>query len=615
MKKKKGNIARIKPLGETRLKRRSFSGLGMLSSFGTQTTFTTSDVIPMFDDDQVSLGMEYLKIPIAKAPIVVKTSKPEAYAYACDLYMRIWNCLIPKLNLYLGYGWCCYEPLYKKDQHDVRYWDFSDFEIAPPLGSVPWTNNDKISFVAVDMGRGFGNFYMDNPESIEGKMILEGPGVYRPSKALWLTNDPLMSRWFGRSVLRASHMRWRAKTMPDGVLENLLKASYKASFSGLLLEYPANTSVTAEDGSQVSSEEYADFICQVIKTGTNIRLPSTIDGQPGWKILEYAKNLVRLADLQIPLDYLDRGILRGMGIPDEILTHDGNTGGYSRSLISVDAFYSRGETRAMTILPSVTDYIVAPLCRQRYGPDCEVTAQIIRQDRPGDDDGGDGQQDASDGMMGQEGKGGGGRGVKQIGMSKPEPQPAQSGGIQDQQGKFGTRFSIAMAKTAERIKRKKEFSSTQLDLDAPMAELVKRLTARMPASALAAKGIEEKPHITVRYGLHDNDPDDAKEIVNEFPGPIKVKLGSLSIFNTEEADVLKIDVISPELHELNKALSSLHHTDTYPDYKPHLTLAYLLPGTGERWLTDNPLSGLELSFNSVTFSNKQREKTLLALQD
>ncbi len=612
--KQKRSIARIKPLGETRLKRRGMSGLGMLSSFGVQTTFTNADVVPMLDDDQVSLGMEYVKIPIAKAPIVVKTSTPQSYAYACDLYMRIWNSLIPKLNLYLGYGWCCYEPLYKKDQHDSRYWDFSDFEVAPPLGSVAWTNNDKLSFAAIDLGRGFGNFYMDNPDSIEGKMILEGPGVYRPSKALWLANDPLMSRWYGRSILRASHMRWRAKTMPDGVLENLLKASYKASFSGLLLEYPANTSVTAEDGSVITSEEYADFICQVIKTGTNIRLPATVEGSPGWKILEYAKNLVRLADLQIPLDYLDRGILRGMGIPDEILTHDGNTGGYSRSLISVDAFYSRGETRAMTILPSVTDYIVAPLVRQRYGPQEEVSAQIVRQDRPGDDNGDQQHQDASYGMMGQEGRGGQ-RNVKQIGMSRPEPQPAQSGGIQDQQGKFGTRFSIAMAKVADRLKRKKEFSSTQLDLDAPSAEIVRRLTARIPHHALAEKGIEDKPHITVRYGLHDNDPDDAKEIVNEFPGPIKIKLGSLSIFNTEDADVLKIDVISPELHALNKALSSLHHTDTYPEYKPHLTLAYLLPGTGERFLTDNPLFGMELSFRSVTFSSKQREKTLLALQD
>jgi len=603
----KRSIARIKPLGETRLKRNNFSGLGMLSTFGTQTTFINADVVPMLDDDQVSLGMEYLKIPIAKAPIIVKTSKPEAYAFACDLYMRVWNSLIPKLNLYLGYGWCCYEPLYKKDQHDSRFWDFSDFEIAPPLGSVPWTNNDKLSFAAVDVGRGFGSFFLDNPESIEGKAILEGPGVYRPSKALWLANDPLASRWYGRSVLRASHMRWKAKTMPDGVLENLLKASYKASFSGLLLEYPANTSVVAEDGSVVTSEAYADLLCQVVKTGSNIRLPAGIEGQPGWKIVEYAKNLVRLADLQIPLDYLDRGILRGMGIPDEILTHDGNTGGYSRSLISIDAFYSRGETRAMTILPSVTDYIVAPLCRQRYGADCEVTAQVIAGDRPGDenDDNG-GRQDASDGMMGREGR----PGQKQIGMDKP----AQSGGIQDQQGQ-GTRFSIAMNKVAERMKRKKEYSSTQLDLDAPMAELVRRLTTRIPNEYLAEKGVEDKPHITVLYGLHDNYPDDAAEIIGEFPGPIKVKLGSLSIFKKDEYDVLKIDVISPELHALNKALKSLHYTSDFPDYKPHLTLAYLQPGTGERFITDNPLSGLELTFRSVTFSNKQREKKPLALAD
>lgn len=611
-----GKIAKVRPLGESRMARQNaVSGLGMLSLLGGQRSFTVADVIFMLDDDQIALGMDYLKIPIGHAPIMVKTSKPEAYAFACDLYKRIWEKLVPKLDMYFGYGWSCLEVLYKKDPQNLLYWDFSDFDIAPSLGAVPWVYNDRLAFASIDLTNGFNAFQMDlGVDGIQGQIVLEGAGKFRPAKALWLCNDPLLSRWYGRSVLRAAHLRWKMKNMPDGMLETLGKAMYRASYSGALIRYPAGQSVVSNDGAVVTAEEYADFLLQVIKSGSNIRLPAHIEGSPGWDIEEWAKNLVDLQKLIEPLDYVDRAMLRGMGIPDDIITHEGATGGFSRALVSVDAFYSRGETRAGTILGPVTDSIVSPLVHQRYGEDCEVTAHIMPAPRPGDDGSGNtdsdgnGIPDALEGSMGQEGdpNGEGNPDGSAEGYGPPKQIPNQGAGVQ--QAPPQSRFSISMSKAA-----KKEYSSTQFDLDAPARSLIEKMTSLIGQADLADKGIEDKPHITIKYGLHTENKGLVESIANSFPGPVKVTLGDISLFETPEYDVVKIDVESPELHRLNRAMCKLSHTDTFPGYKPHLTLAYVKPGMGQKYVAQNPLKGMELSFHTVTFSNKSRVKSRLAL--
>lgn len=99
-------------------------------------------------------------------------------------------------------------------------------------------------------------------------------------------------------------------------------------------------------------------------------------------------------------------------------------------------------------------------------------------------------------------------------------------------------------------------------------------------------GIETNPHITVLYGLHEeNNIDIIKDIVKDV-SEINFNLTGLTLFENEKFDVLKFDVQSEILSELNKRLSSLPHTTDYPDYHPHLTVAYLKKGTGKKYVKE-----------------------------
>lgn len=97
-------------------------------------------------------------------------------------------------------------------------------------------------------------------------------------------------------------------------------------------------------------------------------------------------------------------------------------------------------------------------------------------------------------------------------------------------------------------------------------------------------GIEGEPHCTLLYGLHDNvTDDDIQNVLNKHKyGTCKGH--NLSCFNNEKYDVLKFDVSGDSLHDTNEDLKQFPYTTDYPDYHPHMTIAYLKPGMGKKYI-------------------------------
>jgi|SRR4051812_1017980 2'-5' RNA ligase len=97
-------------------------------------------------------------------------------------------------------------------------------------------------------------------------------------------------------------------------------------------------------------------------------------------------------------------------------------------------------------------------------------------------------------------------------------------------------------------------------------------------------GIEDEPHITLLYGIKAGIPlENIVEVTDEFTyGPCKIS--NASIFENEKYDVLKFDVSGDNIHETNEALTeAVPYKNDYPDYHPHLTIAYVKPGIGKKY--------------------------------
>ncbi len=168
-----------------------------------------------------------------------------------------------------------------------------------------------------------------------------------------------------------------------------------------------------------------------------------------------------------------------------------------------------------------------------------------------------------------------------------------------------------------------KFSSTQVDLPPSIATKLIALGKSIPDEELAEDGRESEAHITVKYGLHTAD---ARKVKNALEGepPIKLTLGKVSIFPAKETetqrggdqyDVVKVDVDSEDLRRLNKKISdALPHTDTFPGYKPHATIAYVKPGLGKKYAGNTALEGQTAIIHSITFSSKDGKKTEIPLR-
>lgn len=158
------------------------------------------------------------------------------------------------------------------------------------------------------------------------------------------------------------------------------------------------------------------------------------------------------------------------------------------------------------------------------------------------------------------------------------------------------------------VNRSYTYRSTQFNIeDSETLAAIKELQSKIdPADVIK---MESEPHITVRYGLHDypDTPDKVQTLFKET-GPVRVKFAGLSAFNQPDQDVLKYAIESQQLVEMHRRLGLLPNTQTY-SYNPHLTLAYLKPGTAEKYVgIVDRLFNKELVFTTLKVSDTKGVK-------
>jgi hypothetical protein len=122
-------------------------------------------------------------------------------------------------------------------------------------------------------------------------------------------------------------------------------------------------------------------------------------------------------------------------------------------------------------------------------------------------------------------------------------------------------------------------------------------------------GLESEPHCTILYGLHDVVSDD--EVMELFSSIRKsdfdLKVDGIDCFFNKDYDVLKLNIKSSRLNQLNEISKTLPHTSQYPDYKPHVTLAYLKKGQGGKYI--QPRANFEIkTIDKIVYSKPNGEK-------
>lgn len=174
---------------------------------------------------------------------------------------------------------------------------------------------------------------------------------------------------------------------------------------------------------------------------------------------------------------------------------------------------------------------------------------------------------------------------------------------------------LADAESMLKVASKK--NSTQINLPDSVAKAVKEMGKSIPESEIYTEpdkeyGREDQPHVTVHYGL-EAEPKAVQKLVKDF-GNVTLKLGKTSIFEGEKYDVLKVGVEGDDIHRLNALLKKEYPVDSkFPNYQPHITIAYMKKGEAAKYAGDDRFDGLTVPISRFVFSDKERNHVPISL--
>lgn len=123
-------------------------------------------------------------------------------------------------------------------------------------------------------------------------------------------------------------------------------------------------------------------------------------------------------------------------------------------------------------------------------------------------------------------------------------------------------------------------------------------------------GYEKKPHCTALFGFHKTaSVSKIKELIKEKQsGPIELEVGNITHFETPDYDVVKFDVHSPGMHKINKLMrDNFSYTNDYPNYEPHMTVAYVKKGNGKKY--DSKNKKIKMQSNKFIYSPSEGSKS------
>jgi 2'-5' RNA ligase len=161
---------------------------------------------------------------------------------------------------------------------------------------------------------------------------------------------------------------------------------------------------------------------------------------------------------------------------------------------------------------------------------------------------------------------------------------------------------------------------TEIEVD-PASELARSLASlrgRINPGDLQPDAPGLPPHVTVRYGLLDNNVDRLRAYLASL-APFEIEFGPVAAFAPNESSAgaapLFVEVESPALRRIYREIESQARFKP-PDfevYRPHLTLAFVKPAAVARYTGDATLRGIILRVKSITIvlKNGSREKVIL----
>lgn len=154
----------------------------------------------------------------------------------------------------------------------------------------------------------------------------------------------------------------------------------------------------------------------------------------------------------------------------------------------------------------------------------------------------------------------------------------------------------------------KDHATAQINLPGQLASVVLAMRNSIPDEDLAGRQDNSTPHITLCWGLLEDDPKAIWEVAR-MSMPFYVRLGKTKVFPPSEssnhAAVVHVEAISPFLTTLHQRIKEqLATKPSEHSYNPHCTIAFVKPSVAHKYENSIVLDGKDFMATYVNLVDK-----------
>lgn len=150
-----------------------------------------------------------------------------------------------------------------------------------------------------------------------------------------------------------------------------------------------------------------------------------------------------------------------------------------------------------------------------------------------------------------------------------------------------------------------KFGCVLLELDIPnWNQIISKIDTKDIYEPSPSYGIENDPHLTILYGLHQDVSDsDVVSIINKYKYQnFDIEIEGITNFKNKEFEVVKLGVKNNDiLQSFHDELSKLPNSNEFPDYTPHITISFVNLGASDKYVNkDFKVNNLKV--NQIEYS-------------
>ena len=337
--------------------------------------FTFRMIHAMLRDPTVRLGLAMRAAPLSQVEFAypqpgadnkiawipgIKADRPEVGMFVEQQLNRIWTFYLHKILIAQVWGWSSGEITYRLKGKKVE------------VDRILQRNAFDV-FALQRNGETVGAQFRRLPEVSGGSADLFFP------KCFWHSYFPEDEQPYGVSALIGAYSPWADKWFSGGALDVRRLFMFKDSYGGMDIAYPPGT--TDIDGKgEVPNQNIARELAEKYRAGGVTARPQVFD-ENGNKLWDITRATIPTSPTHI-LDYpkdLDVEILRGLEIPDDILTSEGG-GAWQGKQVPMQAFFTGLDRWLAQVIQMMCVQILEPLVLLNFGPEeFEVRTKPLAQ--------------------------------------------------------------------------------------------------------------------------------------------------------------------------------------------------------------------------------------------